>query len=69
MIIKVNGSELEITERGSVYLGIREKGQTFRDLDELNATAAAALDDIRLKAEQLIRQAEGWLAAPSPAGR
>jgi len=63
MIIKVNGSELEITERGSVYLGMREKGQTFKDLDDLNAASAAALEKIRRQAEQLIRQAEGLLSS------
>jgi hypothetical protein len=63
MIIKVNGSELEITERGNVYLGMREKGQTFRDLDDLNAASTAALEKIRRQAEQLIRQAEGLLSA------
>ena len=62
MIIKVNGSELEITDGGSVYLGLREKGQTFRDLNELTPAFSAALEDIRTQAEQLIRQAEGLLA-------
>ncbi len=63
MIIKVNGSELEITDGGSVYLGLREKGQTFRDLNELTPAFSAALEDIRSQAEQLIRQAEGLLSS------
>ncbi len=63
MIIKVNGSELEITDGGSVYLGLREKGQTFRDLNELTPAFTAALEDIRSQAEQLIRQAEGLLSS------
>ncbi len=63
MIIKVNGSELEITDGGSIYLGLRERGQTFRDLNELTPAFSAALEDIRNQAELLIRQAEGLLSS------
>lgn len=63
MIIKVNGSELEVTDRGNVYLGMRERGQTFKNLEDLNEAATAALENIRFQAEQLIRQAEGLLTS------
>ena len=63
MIIKVNRSELEVTEGGNVYLGMREKGQTFKNLEDLNEASTAALENIRIQAEQLIRQAEGLLSS------
>jgi hypothetical protein len=62
MIIKVNQSELEVYENSDIYIGLPGKGQSFKKWDELNQNARLELEEIRLKAEMLIRQTEKLLA-------
>ena len=58
MIIKVNGSELEISEKSGVYLGLRKKGQLFKNREELSDNIITELTKIQDKAEDLVKQAE-----------
>ena len=62
MIIKTRGAELEISDKSGIYLGLREKGQIFKNRDELSDYTIAALLTIRDKAEDLVRQAEQLLS-------
>ena len=62
MIIKTNGAELEITDKSGIYLGLRKKGQIFKNRDELSDNTLAALLTIRDKAEDLVKQAEQLLS-------
>jgi len=62
MIIKTNGAELEISDKSGIYLGLREKGQIFKNRDELSDYTVAALLKIQDKAEDLVRQAEQLLS-------
>ena len=62
MIIKVNKSELEISENSDVYIGISKKGQIFKKRKELNSRAIMALSNIQREAENLIRNAEKLLS-------
>ena len=58
MIIKANGSELEISEKSDVYLGLRKKGQLFKNREELSDNIITELTKIQDKAEDLVKQAE-----------
>jgi uncharacterized ubiquitin-like protein YukD len=62
MIIKTNGAELEISDKSGIYLGLRKKGQIFKNRDELSDYTMAALLKIQDKAEDLVRQAEQLLS-------
>jgi hypothetical protein len=62
MIIKTNGAELEISDKSGIYLGLREKGQIFKNRDELSDYTVEALLTIRDKAEDLVKQAEQLLS-------
>lgn len=62
MIIKTNGAELEISDKSGIYLGLREKGQIFKNRGELSDYTVAALLTIRDKAEDLVKQAEQLLS-------
>ena len=62
MIIKANGFELEISEKSGVYLGLRKKGQIFKNREELSNSIIAELTKIRGKAEDLVKQAEQLLS-------
>ncbi len=62
MIIKANGCELEVLGNSDVYLGIPKKGQTFKNLRELDKKTISKLAKIQRKAEALIRQTEQLLA-------
>ena len=62
MIIKVNQSELEVYENSDIYVGLPDKGQSFKKWDELNQDTRLQLDEIRSKAEKLIRQTEKLLS-------
>ena len=62
MIIKTNGAELEISDKSGIYLGLRKKGQIFKNKDELSDYTVAALLTIRDKAEDLVKQAEQLLS-------
>ena len=62
MIIKANGSELEISEKSGVYLGLRKKGQIFKSNEELSNSIITELSKIQDKAEDLVKQAEQLLS-------
>jgi hypothetical protein len=62
MIIKVNGSELEISDKSGVYLGLRKKGQIFKSNEELSNNTITELSKIQDKAEDLVKQAEQLLS-------
>ncbi len=61
MIIKANGCELEVLDNSDVYLGIPKKGQTFKNMRELDKKTLSKLAKIQCKAEALIRQTEQLL--------
>ena len=58
MILKTDGFELEIAEDGKVYLGSPAKGQTFLNWSEIDDNLKIKLEEILLKAENLIRDSE-----------
>lgn len=62
MMIKVNGAELEISEKSGIYLGLRKKGQIFKNREELSNYTITELTKIRDKAEGLVKQAERLLS-------
>ncbi len=62
MIIKAKGAELEFSNKSGIYLGLRKKGQIFKNRDELSDNTVAALLTIRDKAEDLVKQAERLLS-------
>ncbi len=62
MIIKANGAELEISEKFGIYLGLRKKGQIFKNREELSNNTITELTKIRDKAEDLVKQAEQLLS-------
>ena len=62
MIIKANGAELEISEKSGIYLGLRKKGQIFKNREELSNNTITELTKIRDKAEDLVKQAERLLS-------
>ena len=62
MIIKGNGFELEISEKSGVYLGLRKKGQIFKNREELSDNFITELIKIQNKAADLVKQAELLLA-------
>ena len=62
MLIKVNQSELEVSDNNEIYIGLPDKGQSFKKWDELNNNVKAELEKIRAKAEILIRQTEQLLS-------
>ena len=62
MIIKVNGSQLEIFENSNIYLGSPKKGQIFKKREELNENIINELIKIQDKAEDLIKQTEQLLS-------
>jgi len=62
MMIKANGAELEISEKSGIYLGLRNKGQIFKNREELSNYTLTELAKIRDKAEDLVKQAERLLS-------
>ena len=62
MLIKVNQSELEVYENSDIYIGLPEKGQSFKKWNELTKSARSELEAIRSQAENLIRQTERLLS-------
>ena len=62
MLIKVNQSELEIRENSEIYIGLPDKGQSFKKWDELNRNVKSELEKIKSKAESLIRRTEQILS-------
>ncbi len=62
MIIKANGYELEFFDNLDVYLGIPNKGQTFKKRDKIDKETMSQLAEIQQKAEALIRKTEQLLA-------
>ena len=62
MIIKANGAELEISEKSGIYIGLRTKGQMFKNREELSDDTVAALSIIQDKAEDLVKQVERLLS-------
>jgi len=62
MIIKGNGFELEISEKSGIYLGLRKKGQIFKNRAELSDNILTELSIIQNKAEDLVKQAEQLLS-------
>ena len=62
MIIKAKKPELEFSEKSGVYLGLRKKGQIFRNTEELSNNIITELSKIQDKAEDLVKQAEQLLS-------
>jgi hypothetical protein len=62
MLIKVNQSELEVYENSDIYVGLPDKGQSFKKWDELNKNVKSELKKIRTEAENLIRRTEQLLS-------
>ena len=62
MLIKVNQSELEVYENSDIYIGLPEKGQSFKKWNELTQSVRSELEAIRSQAESLIRQTEKLLS-------
>ena len=62
MIIKANGAELEFSEKSGIYLGLRKKGQIFKNIEVLSNYTITELLKIQDKAEDLIKQAEQLLS-------
>ena len=62
MLIKVNQSELEVYENSDIYIGLPEKGQSFKKWNELNKNVQSELKEIQDKAENLIRRTEQLLS-------
>ena len=62
MLIKVNQSELEVYENSDIYIGLPDKGQSFKKWDELDKNVKSELEKIRRKAENLIRRTEQLLS-------
>jgi hypothetical protein len=62
MLIKVNQSELEVYENSDIYVGLPDKGQSFKKWDELNKNVKSELEKIRTEAENLIRRTEQLLS-------
>lgn len=65
MIIKVNGSELEISEEKDVYFGSKTSGQIFRNWYGLEEHVKLGLEMIQNKAEALIIESKELLSAKS----
>jgi len=61
MIIKTEGSELEITIGTDVYLGSRASGQIFKKWDEFEENQKFKLETILKKVEELISESEKML--------
>jgi len=61
MIIKTEGSELEITIGTDVYLGSRASGQIFKKWDEFEENQKFKLETILKKVEALIYESEKML--------
>jgi hypothetical protein len=66
MIIKINGSELEISEEKDVYLGSRASGQIFKKWHGLEEEVKLGLEMIQHKAEALIIESKELLSAVKP---
>jgi hypothetical protein len=62
MIIKTNGAELEFSEKSGIYLGLRKKGQIFKNREELSNNFIKELTKIQDKAEDLVKQTEQLLS-------
>jgi hypothetical protein len=62
MIIKANGAELEFFEKSGIYLGLRKKGQIFKNREELSNNFIKELTKIQDKAEDLVKQTEQLLS-------
>ncbi len=56
MIIKINDSELEISNNSEVYLGSKKTGQIFKDWNELDETSKKKLCELQAKAQALVNQ-------------
>ena len=62
MVIKTNGSEFEFSEKWGAYVGLRKKGQLFKNQEELSSNIISELLKIQDKAEDLVKQAEQLLS-------
>jgi hypothetical protein len=58
MIIKANGAKLEFFEKFGIFLGLRKKGQIFKNKEVLSNYTITELSRIQDKAEDLVKQAE-----------
>ena len=58
MIIKVNGSELEMSSKSDIYFGSKTTGQIFKKWAELDEKVKVDLEKKRWQAEKLIRRSE-----------
>jgi len=66
MIIKINGSELEISEEKNVYFGSKTSGQIFKKWHGLEEDVKLGLEMIQNKAEALIIESKELLSATNP---
>ena len=56
MIIKINNSELEISNNYEVYLGSKKTGQIFKNWADLDETTKKKLSNLQLQAQALVDQ-------------
>jgi len=56
MIIKINDSELEISNNSEVYLGSKKTGQIFKNWGDLNETSKKKLCELQAQAQILVNQ-------------
>jgi hypothetical protein len=63
MIIKINGSELEISEEKDIYFGSKTSGQIFKKWYGLEEHVKLGLEMIQNKAEALIIESKELLSA------
>ena len=56
MIIKINDSELEISNNSEIYLGSKRTGQIFKNWAELDETARKKLRILQTQAQALVNQ-------------
>ena len=66
MIIKINGSELEISEEKDIYFGSKTSGQIFKKWYGLEEHVKLGLEMIQNKAEALILESKELLSASKP---
>ena len=65
MIIKNDQFELEISPGSTVYLGSREKGQTFTKWDKVDDNLKVELERIIRQTNKLLKYSEGLLFVSS----
>jgi len=61
MIIKTDEYEIEISQGTDIYIGSKERGQTFKKWSEIDDNVKVGLERIAKQAESLVRYSEELL--------